>query len=862
MIPSGSEGIVPPGNRDERDRWYRVLAEALVGRPRGTTVLFESNLDHPVPRVRGIPGSPIPCTPVGPEGGPRGREAGRPPVPRPAFRHVGGAVVVRDLVALASPDARWDDPPRPVRELLSRRALAGASGQLWVHTLWTAGGEDGRLWVGRRFALRVDRTAGASDLVRRAEGAVATEWALRTGRPVRAKPSDRTGRVEWARGRSRSLSRASWFELDPARAAATAEPLLTEPEGLFPSEGAHAVVFGATGAGKTWFLADRTARALRDGATVLALDLHGDFSAALVTRLSAPERERLVGIDVTRRPVLGLAALGGTEERAAAHLVAAVKRLSPDGAEVYWGFRLERLFDAFVRVVQETGGSLLDLYDLLTDPERREVARLATRRSEVARFLDELAPIVRRTPDFLWPAAARLSKIALVPALAELLCPPDGGIGLERLLAEGRSLVVRLPFVEIGPEAAAFAGTLLLTRAYLGIAARCGGRGPLPRLLAVLDEVQGLSPRLLAEMLAEGRKFGFRLLLASQYPERLAPELRAAAAGAAREVVVFRVPPVSAAGVGSWLGLPPAAASVLLPALATGTALTRPRGSAELVRFGPGENVVARRELWDSVVGASQEEFGATSPGSGERSVEELLTERILLAVLAAEEQGRPLPPEATARAVGELPGGRKEDPAAVADRLAILVRRGLLRSEDGRVLLSPAGERRLGLRTTTGATREGPEHRALLLRAFRLFARRGYHLEIVAQGRYDTTLPDGVLRQLPGLASRSPRELAEALARAQPGWAWRFFGGRDVHVEAEVSGAVRPPRVRHGVLKALRRGAFPLFVVGDARRASRVRRTLRTLGLGPREAQVWTLPDRTASTDRRGAGPGPGETS
>lgn len=862
MIPSGSEGSVPPGDRDERDRWYRVLAEGLVARPRGTTVVFESTLDDPVPRVRGDPGLPSPCKLAGPDGTPTGRETGGPPLPRLASRQVGGVVVVRDLVALASRDGRWGDPAQPVRELLSRRALAGASGQLWVRTLWTAGGEDGRLWVGRRFALRVDRTAEAAALLRRAEGALATEWALRTGRPVRATPSGPTGRVERTWGWWRPPSRASWFELDPARAAATAEPLLTEPQRLFPSEGAHAVVFGATGAGKTWFLADRTARALRDGATALVLDLHGDLSGALVTRLSAPERKRLIGIDVTRRPVLGLAPLGGTEERAAAHLVSAVRRLSPDGAEVYWGFRLERLFDAFVRVVQETGGSLLDLYGLLTDPERREVARLATRRPEVARFLDELAPIVRRTPDFLWPAAARLSKIALVPALAELLCPPDGGIGLERLLAEGRSLVVRLPFVEIGPEAAAFAGSLLLTRAYLGVAARSGERGPAPRLLTVLDEVQGLSPRLLAEMLAEGRKFGFRLLLASQYPERLAPELRAAAAGAAREVVVFRVPPVSAAGVGSWLGLPPATASMLLPALATGTALTRPRSSAELVRFGPGENVVARRELWSSVVAASQEEFGATPRGSREGSVEELLTDRILLAALAAEEQGQPLRPEATARAVGELPGGRKEDPAVVADRLALLVRRGLLRCEDGRVLLSPAGERRLGLRTVTGATREGPEHRALLLRAFRLFARRGYHLEIVAQGRYDTTLPDGVFHQLPGLASRSPRELAEALARAQPGWAWRFFGGRDVHVEAEVSGAVRPPRVRHGVLKAVRRGAFPLFVVGDARRASRVRRTLRTLGLGPREAQVWTLPDRTSGTGRRGAGPRPGETS
>jgi len=61
--------------------------------------------------------------------------------------------------------------------------------------------------------------------------------------------------------------------------------------------------------------------------------------------------------------------------------------------------------------------------------------------------------------------------------------------------------------------------------------------------------------------------------------------------------------------------------------------------------------------------------------------------------------------------------------------------------------------------------------------------------------------------------------------------------------VEAEVSGALRPSRVRHGLEKARARGAFALFVVGDAARAARVRRTLRADGWGPDRAQVWTLP-------------------
>lgn len=83
---------------------------------------------------------------------------------------------------------------------------------------------------------------------------------------------------------------------------------------------------------------------------------------------------------------------------------------------------------------------------------------------------------------------------------------------------------------------------------------------------------------------------------------------------------------------------------------------------------------------------------------------------------------------------------------------------------------------------------------------------------------------------------------MAAALEEAQRGWAWRCFQGLDVHVEAEVSGALRAARVRRGWEKARGRGAFALFLVGDARRAARVRTALRTLGAGPQSAQVWTL--------------------
>jgi len=80
------------------------------------------------------------------------------------------------------------------------------------------------------------------------------------------------------------------------------------------------------------------------------------------------------------------------------------------------------------------------------------------------------------------------------------------------------------------------------------------------------------------------------------------------------------------------------------------------------------------------------------------------------------------------------------------------------------------------------------------------------------------------------------------AIDRARTEWAWRFFHGKNVHVEAEVSGALRRERIRHGLRKAARHDTFALFLVSDALRARRVRAVLREEGVGIDRAQVWTL--------------------
>ncbi|MGA8304024.1 MAG: hypothetical protein WB873_10105 [Thermoplasmata archaeon] len=763
-----------------------------------------------------------------------------PMSPRPAVRSHDRFGVVLPLSANV-PESREDVPmgAPPLDHLL------GPGGWLAFQTFWIRGPR-GDLCIARRFRYAAPSRSARNDRFDAVAAAVAYDWSIVTGVPAIGRRSGTGSALGWRRRDFWGLPRAAWLARGPEAVDATAEVRWVGATPVAGPPAGHAVVFGSSGAGKTTYLAHRAAEAIARGERVVAIDIHGDLAPAILGHLAPEHRERVLAVDAGERPVPGIAALpkAGDDDRAAALFVAAVKRLSADGTDVYWGFRMERIFDSFVRLVQECDGSLLDLYDLLTSEERREAARLATRRPELAQFLDELEPVVRRNPDFLWSAVTRISKVALVPALAELLAPKDGGMPVEEIVSAGRSLLVRLPFARLGPEAATLAGTLILARVFLGLAGRPDDQRRMSPVLVVLDEVQGFSPRLVAEVLAESRKFGLRAIVATQYPERLVPEVRSAAAGASTQFVAFRVPPPSAAEAGAWLGLDRPGAERLLASLPPGGGVEFDPETGLLGSVVPAPvSDSARPTGWADAVARTQAAYAAPDPAESETPAADPATERLLLAVLAAEEERCPLDDLRVVSAALALPGPPL-DPATLADRWTSIRRREWVTASDGRYHLSPAGARWIGLGRPTRATRESAEHRRLLMRTFRVFARRGYRLEILRQGRFDTTLPDARFRHLSSSAGApAPEELARAIDRARPGWAWRFFRGRDVHVEAEVSGALRPERIRHGCAKAAGRDAFVLFVVGDAPRARKVRAVLDRLGIGRDRANVWTLP-------------------
>ena len=389
-----------PEGRAWASPFFRELAGLLVEFDPGSSVLLEYGLDDPRPWIipsrdgigpaisaaaAAVPGSlerrsPVPAWPIvrtetltwailGPDSRSGVRSPSRP-TPAP--------FLLSDLPGLPPFPDTVGGPAAPpgvyapiVRVLWSARA-DGLLDVRW-ETLLGYGPEDPGVGLWLAVLKRELRRAGfppCAVIRQRSFANVPRPW--------------QNGSFHWAGSRFA-------FVVSPATAAAGV--LATLPAGsveAIPLD-RHVISIGATGSGKTELLVRLAAAAMADGFRVVALDVHGDLAPRIVAALDPGRRERLLAIDPTvPGGTVGIDLLHYSEpsdrERLAGQIVAILRRLSSENGDLYWGFRLERIFDVFVRLALEEQGTLLDIYGLLTDERRREASRLHTQDPAIGRL--------------------------------------------------------------------------------------------------------------------------------------------------------------------------------------------------------------------------------------------------------------------------------------------------------------------------------------------------------------------------------------------------------------------------------------------------------------------------------------------
>lgn len=333
----------------------------------------------------------------------------------------------------------------------------------------------------------------------------------------------------------------------------------------------HLYIVGQTGVGKSTMLRNIALTDARAGRPVIQVDPHGDLHAEVLDGLPPAVRARtIVGDAADFDAPFSINILEVKGPYAAIQrnfisnqLVSLFKSVYGHNPDAF-GPMFEAYFRGALFLLMDSGGpesSLLDLervfgdghyrrglIDRCTDPSVVSFWKNIAQKAGGEASLENIAPYV----------TSKLSQLAGNPLLRPILCSPRTTLDLPRALAEGRTVLVNLAKGLTGSDAGILGGivTIRLFAAAMERARLPPEKRRLTRV--ILDEFQtygGIS--VLAEALAEVRKYGLSIVLANQSIAQIdgrAGDIAHAILGNCGNLVAFRVGAKDAGLLAEWLG--------------------------------------------------------------------------------------------------------------------------------------------------------------------------------------------------------------------------------------------------------------------------------------------------------------------
>ncbi|MHB8960257.1 MAG: hypothetical protein ACYDAN_11575 [Candidatus Limnocylindrales bacterium] len=307
------------------------------------------------------------------------------------------------------------------------------------------------------------------------------------------------------------------------------------PDGLLAR---HVVLLARTGSGKSTELVGLAADDLRAGRGFTFIDPHGDAVARLLDAVPAGQAPRVHLLELAERErPRGFNPIeldGADPELVAAQFVDTMRDLYFAQLSAPPHRQLQYLRSALLTLLAKPAGAdgpwTLDaLNRLFIEPKFRDQLLFGVKDPTVLRFWNHQFPRSARgaTDPSADALISKLSAFLSYPSIRAIVSAPVSTIRPRRIMDAGEVLLVDLS--RAGGDNAWLFGGLVIARYYVAALGRQGlpPDRRVPHTLYV-DEVQNFDTSALRGTTAEGRKFGLRLVMATQYLESLGRDLQAA----------------------------------------------------------------------------------------------------------------------------------------------------------------------------------------------------------------------------------------------------------------------------------------------------------------------------------------------
>jgi hypothetical protein len=318
-----------------------------------------------------------------------------------------------------------------------------------------------------------------------------------------------------------------------------------EDAGLYLADAeraAHVYVIGSTGVGKSKAVATWALHDLRDGHGFGVIDPHGDLVHDIVANAVAFPEIRLIEFGAEEMVTLNpLERVPGVDVYTQTLELVDVFRKIWELSDATTPRLIEILRNAVWTLI-EAGETLLELEPLLTDDGYRARLMRTVTHEGVARFwrnrFEQWPP--RERALFVESTLNKASAFTADPRLRLMLGAKKSSLDVRALMDKRQILLVDLSKGVLRTNTNLI-GALLLSRIQMAAVSRLGApeAARIPWTLYV-DEFQNYATESFAEILAEARKMGLRLVLANQTLAQLPDRLRAIILANTRNLVAFR----------------------------------------------------------------------------------------------------------------------------------------------------------------------------------------------------------------------------------------------------------------------------------------------------------------------------------
>ena len=308
----------------------------------------------------------------------------------------------------------------------------------------------------------------------------------------------------------------------------------------------HLHLIGPTGVGKTTLLLNLIVQDLKAGHGLTVLDPKGDLITDVLARVPEVRRDDVIVVDPSDpETVVGfnpLTPLGGSLQTQVENVMGTIMSLWQSS----WGPRTDDLLRAaMMTVARHPELTLVELGAVLSDPSwRQRLTRGIDDPVGLSAFwswFESLSPAERTAM-----VAAPLNKLRALtirPGLRRTLGQSEPGLNFRQVLDHGRVVLINLSPGNLGEQASALVGSLVLAQLWQATTSRADQSARSRRLhVAYLDEFQRFTHLTtdLGTALAEARSYGLGFVLAHQHLAQLPKPTRSAVLANTRSRIVFQ----------------------------------------------------------------------------------------------------------------------------------------------------------------------------------------------------------------------------------------------------------------------------------------------------------------------------------